>query len=192
MDGQLRASDNQRDPEKSSEFLRGGARPPTQEIVAFIDANRAEFGVEPICTVLRSAGVSVAPSTYYDTKTRPPSARAVRDAELGPVLRQLWEDNYRAYGVRKLWKAARRAGHDVGRDQVARLMRSLGIQGVRRGKGLKTTNADPAAPRHPDLVNRRFSASAPNQLWVRGIVKSCGSGVVRRPRTPECRARVPG
>ena len=65
-----------------------------------------------------------------------------------------------------MWKAARRAGHDVGRDQVARLMRSLGIEGVRRGRRLKTTKADPAAPRHPDLVKRRFAASAPNQLWV--------------------------
>ena len=108
----------------------------------------------------------MAPSTYYDTKTRAPSARALRDAELGPALRKLWEDNYRVYGVRKLWKAARLAGHDVGRDQVARLMRSLGIEGVRRGKAVKTTKADPAAARHPDLVNRRFSASAPNQLWV--------------------------
>ena len=108
----------------------------------------------------------MAPSTYYDTKTRPPSARAVRDAELAPALRTLWEDNYCVYGVRKLWKAARRDGHDVGRDQVARLMRSLDIHGVRRGKPVKTTNADPAAPRHPDLVNRHFTASAPNQLWV--------------------------
>ncbi len=108
----------------------------------------------------------MAPSTYYDAKSRPPSARAVRDAELGPVLRQLWEDNYRVYGVRKLWKTARRAGHDVGRDQVARLMRSLGIEGVRRGKRVKTTTADPAAERHPDLVDRQFSATAPNQLWV--------------------------
>ncbi|OOK72310.1 HTH-like domain protein [Mycobacterium kansasii] len=81
--------------------------------MAFIDAQRGEFGVEPICTVLRSAGVSVAPSTYYDAKTRPPSARACRDAVLGPALRQLWEDNYCVYGARKLWKAARRAGHDV-------------------------------------------------------------------------------
>lgn len=108
----------------------------------------------------------MAPSTYYDAKSRRPSARAVRDAELGPVLRQLWEDNYRVYGVLKLWKAARRAGHDVGRDQVARLMRSLGIEGVRRGKRVKTTTADHAAVRHPDLVDRQFSASAPNQLWV--------------------------
>jgi putative transposase len=89
---------------------------PTQEIVDFIDTHREEFGVEPIITVLRTAGVTVAPSTYYDTKTRPPSARAQRDAELGPALRQLWEDNYRVYGVRKLWKTARRVGHDVGRD----------------------------------------------------------------------------
>lgn len=108
----------------------------------------------------------MAPSTYYDTKTRAPSARAIRDTELGPQLRKLWEDNYRVYGVRKLWKAARRAGHDVGRDQVARLMRDLGIEGVRRGKPVKTTKSDPAVPRHPDLVNRRFSASAPNALWV--------------------------
>jgi transposase InsO family protein len=108
----------------------------------------------------------MAPSTYYDTKTRPPSARAQRDAVLGPLLRQLWENNYQVYGVRKLWKTARRAGHDVGRDQVARLMRAAGIQGVRRGKRVRTTKADPAAPRHPDLVKRKFTATAPNQLWV--------------------------
>jgi putative transposase len=120
-----------------------------------IDAHRGEFGVEPICTVLRSAGVSVAPSTYYEAKTRGPSARAQSDAVLGPVLRQLWEDNYRVYGARKLWKAARRAVHEVGRDQVARLMRADGIRGVRRGKRLRTTKPDPAAARHPDLVKRR-------------------------------------
>ena len=85
---------------------------------------------------------------------------------LGPALVALWEDNYRVYGVRKLWKAARRAGHDVGRDQVARLMRAAGIEGVRRGKRVRTTKADPAAARHPDLVKRKFTASAPNQLWV--------------------------
>jgi putative transposase len=110
--------------------------------------------------------VSVAPSTYYDTKSRAPSARAQRDAELGPALRQLWEDNYCVYGARKLWKTARRAGHDVGRDQVARLMRAAGIQGVRRGKRVRTTKPDPGAGRHPDLVQRNFTATAPNQLWV--------------------------
>jgi putative transposase len=82
----------------SGEFLRCGARAPTQEIVEFIDAHRDEFGVEPICTVLCAAGVSVAPSSYYDAKTRSPSARAPRDAVLGPVLRQLWADNYCVYG----------------------------------------------------------------------------------------------
>src|SRR5262249_43179159 len=148
------------------EFLRGGARPLTQEIVDFIDAQRDKFGVEPICTVLRSAGVSVAPSTYYDTKTRSPSTRACRDAVRGPALVALWEDNDRVYGARKLWKTARRAGHDVGRDQVARLMRAAGIQGARRGKRVRTTKPDPTAGRHPDLVQRRFTASAPNQLWV--------------------------
>lgn len=108
----------------------------------------------------------MAPSTYYDTKTRAPSARAQRDEVLGPALVALWEDNYRVYGARKLWKAARRAGHDVGRDQVARLMRDTGIEGARRGKRVKTTKADPSAERHPDLVKRKFTATAPNQLWV--------------------------
>ncbi|MDX1880993.1 MULTISPECIES: IS3 family transposase [Mycobacteriaceae] len=151
---------------RAASFFRGGARPPTQEIVDFIDAQREEFGVEPVITVLRSAGVVMAPSTYYDTKTRPVSARAQRDAELGPALMALWEDNYRVYGARKLWRAARREGYDVGRDQVARLMRSLGIEGVRRGKRVKTTKPDAAAARHPDLVKRTFTATAPNQLWV--------------------------
>jgi putative transposase len=113
--------------------------------------------------------VAVAPSTYYDTKTRLPSARERRDAEMRPALVTLWEDNYRVYGVRKLWKAARRAGHGVGRDQVGRLMRAAGIEGVRRGKRVRTTKPDPAAPRHPDLVKPKFTASAPNALWVTDV-----------------------
>ena len=108
----------------------------------------------------------MAPSTYYAAEVRALSARACRDAVVGPALRQLWEDNYRVYGVRKLWKAARRAGHDIGRDQVARHMRAAGITGVRRGKRVRTTKPDPGAGRHPDLVGRRFTAGAPNQLWV--------------------------
>jgi putative transposase len=119
------------------------------------------LGVEPICSVLQ-----VAPSTYYATKTRTPCARQVRDAVMGPIIRQLWEDNYRVYGARKIWKAARRAGHDLGRDQVARLMRIEGIEGVRRSKRVRTTKPDPGAPRHPDLVGRDFTATGPNQLWV--------------------------
>jgi putative transposase len=130
-------------------------------MVAFIDAHRAEFGVEPICTVLQ-----LAPSTYYAAKTREPSARAVRDAELGPALVELWKANYSVYGVRKLWHAARRAGLEVGRDQVARLMRANDIAGARRTKRVRTTRADDTGARHPDLVGRDFTASAPNQLWV--------------------------
>jgi putative transposase len=121
----------------------------------------SRLGVELICDVLQ-----VAPSTYYAAKARPVSARAVRDQALTPVLVALWEDNYRVYGARKLWKASRRAGHDLGRDQVARLMRAAGIEGARRSKRVRTTKADPLADRHPDLVKRDFTALAPNQLWV--------------------------
>ena len=129
--------------------------------MAFIDAHRADFGVEPICQVLQ-----VAPSTYYAAKARPPSQRAQRDAAVIPVLVGLWEANYRVYGARKLWKAARRAGHEVGRDQVARLMRAAGIEGARRTKRVRTTRPAPTDARHPDLVGRDFTATGPNQLWV--------------------------
>ena len=129
--------------------------------VGFIDENRTELGVEPICRELQ-----VAPSTYYAAKSRPPSARAVRDAVLLPILLALWKANYSVYGAKKLWKAARRAGHDIGRDQVARLMRELGIRGVKRGRRVVTTRRDDTAPRSPDLVKRNFTATAPNRLWV--------------------------
>ena len=87
------------------------------------------WGVEPICKTLQ-----VAPSTYYSAKSRPPSPRAERDAVLIPILVALWVANYSVYGRRKLTKAARKAGHDVGRDQVARLMRQAGIRGASRAK----------------------------------------------------------
>jgi putative transposase len=130
-------------------------------MVDYIDRHRDQFGVEPICEVLQ-----VAPSTYYAAKARPPSARARRDAVIGPRLVELWERNYRVYGAHKLWKAARRDGLDVGRDQVARLMRAAGIEGTRRLKRVRTTRRDDQADRHPDLVNRDFTATAPNELWV--------------------------
>lgn len=119
------------------------------------------LGVEPICSVLQ-----VAPSTYYAARDRVPSARSISDAALVPELVRLWEDNYRVYGVRKLWKAARRAGIDIGRDQTGRLMRAAGIEGATRSRRVTTTKADPAAPRHPDLVQRESTAPAPNRLWV--------------------------
>jgi len=130
-------------------------------IVDYVDAHRDEFGVEPICRALQ-----VAPSTYYAAKTRPPSDRSVRDARLIPILVAIWLENFRVYGAQKLWKAARRAGHEIGRDQVARLMRTAGIEGVRRTKRVRTTRRDDQAPRHPDLVQRDFTATRPNELWV--------------------------
>jgi putative transposase len=129
--------------------------------VAFIDANRDELGVEPICTALQ-----VSPSSYYDTKARSPSARAVRDEQFKAALLEIWTANYQVYGVRKLHKAARRAGHDIGRDQTGRLMRSLAIAGAVRSKRVRTTKADGSAARHPDLVSRQFTAAGPNRLWV--------------------------
>jgi transposase InsO family protein len=88
------------------------------------------------------------------------------NAQLIPRLVKLWEDNYEVYGSRKLWKAARRAGIDIGRDQTRRLMRKAAIQGARRSKRVRTTRPDRAAGRHPDLVERDFAATAPNRLWV--------------------------
>ena len=135
--------------------------------MAFINRNKDDLvagrrlGVERICKVLQ-----VAPSTYYAANGRPASARQRRDAEIAPRLLELWESNYSVYGVRKLWKAAQRSGIEIGRDQVARLMKILGVEGVRREKRFKTTKPDPKMPRHPDLVNRVFSADGPNQLWV--------------------------
>lgn len=111
----------------------------------------------------------MAPSTYYGAKCREaaPSARTIRDAVMSQVLLALWVTNRKVYGAHKLWRAARRAGHDIGRDQVARLMRQLGIEGVSRlRKKVFTTRADPAALRAPDLVNRNFTADRPDALWV--------------------------
>ena len=108
----------------------------------------------------------MAPSTYYAAKTRPASARAQRDATLLVVLAAIHAANFSVYGARKMWKAMVRAGHDVGRDQVARLMREAGLRGVRRSKRIRTTRRDDAAPRSPDLVERNFTATGPNQLWV--------------------------
>jgi putative transposase len=133
-------------------------------IVAFVDEHRDEFGVEPICTTLQ-----VAPSTYYAAKKRQlaPSARAVRDAVMIQVLMVLWVANRKVYGAHKLWKAARRAGHDVGRDQVARLMKVMEIEGIsRQRRKVFTTRHDPDAVRAPDLVNRNFRAERPDALWV--------------------------
>jgi putative transposase len=119
------------------------------------------WGVEPICTVLQ-----VAPSTYYAARRRPPSARAVRDQVMMPVLLALWTTNRKVYGAHKLYKAARRARWDIGRDQTARLMRLMAIRGVTRRRTVRTTRADPDGVRAADLVDRDFTADRPDALWV--------------------------
>jgi len=123
--------------------------------------------------------LEIAPSTYWSAKNRPPSARALRDAELGPQLKALWKRNYSVYGRRKLTKAARRAGLAVGRDQVARLMRREGIRGATRARKRFTTRPDPAAVRAPDLVKRDFTAAGPDRTWVADFTYcSTWSGIV--------------
>ena len=142
-------------------------------IVEFIDDNRDELGVEPICETLQ-----VAPSTYYSAKSRPPSARAIRDAVMMPILLALWIANRKVYGAHKLWKAARRAGYNIGRDQTARLMRELGIRGVKRARRVRTTCPDDRASRPADLVDRDFTADRPDRLWVSDLTHvSTWSGV---------------
>jgi putative transposase len=130
-------------------------------MIAYINANRDRFGVEPICKVL-----PIAPSTYYQHRQRRPAARAVRDVALKAEIRRVHEDNFGVYGARKVWRQLHREGISVARCTVERLMGELGLQGVRRGKPRRTTTPDPAAPRPADLVDRDFTATRPNQLWV--------------------------
>jgi transposase InsO family protein len=130
-------------------------------VTAYIDAHRGRFGVEPICRVL---GVSA--SAYYQRKTGRRSQRAVDDERMLSLIRELHLANYEAYGSRRMWKSLRRAGHEIGRDRVARLMRRAGIQGAkRRTKRWRTTIPD-VSHRRPDLVQRRFHAGRPDELWV--------------------------
>ena len=132
----------------------------------FISSHRPRFGVEPICRVLTQHGWPIAPSTYYDAVRRAPSARALRDERLKDQIANVHQDNYGVYGARKVWLELNRQGTAVARCTVERLMRQLGLRGVRRGKRRRTTIADPAAVRPADLVQRRFSPPAPDVLWV--------------------------
>jgi putative transposase len=134
--------------------------------VRFIDAHKGRFGVAPICRVLSEHGLKIAPSTYYDAKSRPPSKRALRDEELKLEIARVHAENYGVYGPRKVWLAFNREGIEVARCTVERLMKDLGLQGIRRGKRWRTTTPDPAASRPADLVQRRFNPVRPNALWV--------------------------
>ncbi len=136
-------------------------------LVDYIDQYRDRFGVEPICAVLKDAGVQIAPSTYYAAKTRPPSARAVRDAELVVDIKTAHQANLGVYGARKIHAELNREGIAVARCTVERLMRTEGLRGIPREKTRKTTIGDGAETERPeDRVNRKFLATAPNQLWV--------------------------
>jgi len=132
----------------------------------FIDEHRETYGVEPICKVL-----PIAPSTYRAHAARQAdplklSDRARRDAELRPEIRRVWEGNFEVYGVRKVWRQLNREGIGVARCTVARLMTDMGLAGAVRGRSVKTTRADPAAPCPEDRVCRVFRAPRPNVLWL--------------------------
>ena len=131
-------------------------------MITFIDDNRKRWGVEPICRVL-----PIAPSTYYAARKRPPSQRTVRDEYLKVEIRRVYDANFTVYGADKIWVALNRDKIKVARCSVERLMRQEGIQGARRGrKVFTTTPADAATARPADLVQRQFSAPAPNRLWL--------------------------
>ncbi len=137
----------------------------------YIDGHAGRFGVAPICRVLSAHGIPIAPSTYYDARRREsaPSPARRRDAELCEHIARVHAENFGVYGARKVWLQLNREGITVARCTVERLMKALGLQGVRRGKVKRTTIADPAAARANDLVGRRFGPLAPNVLWVADI-----------------------
>jgi len=135
-------------------------------MISFIDEHRPVLGVEPICRLL-----PIAPSTYYKviakrTDVDRLSARTRRDIALKIEIRRVFNENFQVYGVRKVWRQLQREGFDIARCTVARLMRMMGLQGIIRGKPVKTTVSDKAAPCPLDRVNRHFKAPAPNMLWL--------------------------
>jgi putative transposase len=131
-------------------------------VSAYVQEHRERFGVEPICRTL-----DVSASAYYRRASGARSARAIEDEQLLGVIRETHKKNYEAYGYRRTWKALLRAGEQVPRCQVQRLMAANGIRGAkRRGKPWRTTTPDPDASRRPDLVQRDFTAERPNELWV--------------------------
>ena len=137
-------------------------------MIRFIDEHKArrsgglKWGIEPIAKVL-----GIAPSTYHAAKKRPPSARSIRDAELKPEVLRVWEQNLSVYGADKVWDQLNKDGIPVARCTIERLMRDLGLEGCRRGRVfVRTTQGDEALGRPADLVERQFSAPAPNRLWV--------------------------
>src|SRR4029077_14987065 len=162
-----RTAPGQRDPAQGvGVFCDGGARPPVQAMIAFIDDHREAHGVELICRVL-----PIAPSTYHAhaAKRADPgklSARARRDADLQSEIKRVWNANFQVYGVRKVWRQLQREAIAAPRCQVARLMKRMGRAGAVRGKTVKTTHSDKSTQCPLDRVNRQFRAPGPNVLWV--------------------------
>ncbi len=138
-------------------------------LVEYIDEHRGRFGVEPVCAVLRDTGVQIAPSTYYAAKIRPPSARSVTDAATTAVIEQVHAENFGVYGARKMHAQLHRQGHRVARCTVERLMRTAGLRGITGAKGPRTTVPGTGPDTRPDLVDRAFTATGPDRLWVADI-----------------------
>jgi transposase InsO family protein len=135
-------------------------------MISFIDEHRSVLGVEPICRLL-----PIAPSTYYEviakrTDVDRLTARERNDIAMKVEIRRVFNENFQVYGVRKVWRQLQREGFDIARCTVARLMRMMGLQGIIRGKPVKTTVSDRSAPCPLDRVNRHFKAPAPNMLWL--------------------------
>jgi putative transposase len=156
-------------------LLRSGARPPQSLIIDYVDQHKDSFGVEPICTAFTSADVKIAPSTYYASNKRPTSARAVRDEELKVEIGRVHKENYGVYGIRKIHAQLGREGvtgcgdRPVARCTTQRLMKDLGLRGISRAEGPRTTVPGTAPDTRPDLVEREFVADPPDRLWVADI-----------------------
>ena len=148
----------------ASAFFARELDPRLPKLVSFVTGNSERWGVESICTELK-----IAPATYYAATTRPLSKRAEHDEVFKEVIERIHRKNRGVYGVQKVWRQMLREGWKIGRDRVARLMRALGLEGVVRGKRKRTTVPGELAQRPGDLVDRVFSASAPNRLWVADI-----------------------
>ena len=137
--------------------------------VGFVDSQREIHGVQPVLAALKHTPAQIAPSTYYAAKARSESARAARDRVLAVRIEQVHEDNYGVYGARKVWAELRRQGVDVARCTVERLMRETGLRGLLRDKSPRTTRPAAETGRPGDLVERDFTATRPNELWVADI-----------------------
>ena len=149
-------------------------RPPLPLIIEFIEQHKTMFGVEPICTMLSSADVQIAASTFHAARTRPPSARALRDEDLKPIIARVHKENYGVCGIRKMHAQLSREDVLADREAVARcttqrLMKDFGLRGISRAKGPRTTVPETAPDARKDHVKRAFVASCPDRLWVAAI-----------------------